>query len=490
VSLDPRTPVIVGAGQVCHRDGAAPEPMELLAEAARRAEADSGAGGLLPRLGSIRVVHLFSWRYPDPGRLVAELVGASPRHTAYTTVGGQTPQQLLARTAADIQQGQADLVLIGGAECWRTRAAIRTQTGERPRWTTQPDTLEPTEVIGRELVMGGPAEAEAGVVLPVTVYPLFENALRAAAGRGLAEHTRRIAELWARFSEVGAENPHAALQRRYTADEIGTPGPRNRMVGFPYPKLMNSNNHVDQAAAILLASVETARALGVPTDRWVFPVSAGQADDTALSERADLHSSPAIRSAGRAALELAGVEAAAVAHVDLYSCFPSAVQVAAAELGLPLERELTVTGGLTFAGGPWSNYVSHAIATMTGRLRADPGSYGLCSANGGYLSNHAIGVYSTRPPAQGFRRADTQEEVDRLPHRRLAERPDGEAVIESCTVMHDRAGEPERAVAACLLADGRRAWGTSTDPQVMAAMVTDELCGRPVRLEAGGLLVA
>jgi acetyl-CoA C-acetyltransferase len=336
--------------------------------------------------------------------------------------------------------------------------------------------------------MGGPAEVEAGLVMPVTVYPLFENALRAAAGRGVDEHGRAIAGLWAGFSAVAEGNPHAVLPRRHTAEEIGTPGPENRMVGFPYPKLMNSNNHVDQAAALLLASVETADALGIARDRWVFPLSSAEADDHPLSERADLHSSPAIASAGRAALRLAGFDAGDLAHVDLYSCFPSAVQVAAAELGLSLARELTVTGGLTFAGGPWNNYVTHAIATMTARLRADPGTAGLCSANGGYLSKHAIGVYSTRPPENGFRQVSTQEEVDRLPRRPYAEAYEGEATVETCTVMHGRTGAPERGVAACLLAGGGRTWATTDDASVMAGMLTEEFIGRPVRVAGGALL--
>jgi acetyl-CoA C-acetyltransferase len=487
VSLDPRLPVIVGAGQVCHREGLAPEPVELLAEAARRAETDAGTPGLLARLDSVRVVNLLSWRYPDPGRLVAGLVGAAPRHTAYTRLGGQSPQQLLSRTAADIQAGRADLVLIGGAEAWRTRSAIRRQTGERPPWTVQPETLQPAEIIGTELVFGAPVEVEAGLVMPVAVYPLFENALRAAAGRSVAEHGRAIAELWAGFSDVAEGNPHAALPRRHSAEEIGTPGPQNRMVGFPYPKLMNSNNAVDQAAAIVLASVGTATALGIPRDRWVFPLASAEAEDPPLSERAEMHRSPGLRAAGAAALRLAGVDAGDLAHVDLYSCFPSAVQVAAAELGLPLDRELTVTGGLTFAGGPWNDYVSHAIAAMTGRLRADPGAVGLCSALGGYLSKHAVGLYSTEPPVHGFRHEVTRDGDRGSVRRTLAETFDGEVAVETCTVMHDRSGAPERGIAACLLDDGRRTWATTRDPGLMAAMVEDGFIGSRVEVAGGAL---
>ena len=169
---------------------------------------------------------------------------------------------------------------------------------------------------------------------------------------------------------------------------------------------MNSNNSVEQGAVLLLCSVEAAERLGVPRDRWVFPHAGTDAHDTAaVSTRGDLHSSPAIRAAGRQALALAGIGIDDIAHVDLYSCFPSAVQVAANELGLAIDdaaRPLTVTGGLSFAGGPWNNYVTHSIATMVDRLRANPGDYGMCTANGGFITKHAIGIYSSEPAPDGL----------------------------------------------------------------------------------------
>src|SRR5207244_6219152 len=128
-----------------------------------------------------------------------------------------------------------------------------------------------------------------------------------------------------------------------------------------------------------------------------------------LSERAELASSPAVRAAGAAALEHAGLSIDDVAYVDLYSCFPSAVQISAGELGLPADdasRPLTVTGGLTFAGGPGNNYSGHAIATLVGRLRGDPQACGLATAVGWYLTKHALGIYSGRPPREPFRSLD------------------------------------------------------------------------------------
>jgi acetyl-CoA C-acetyltransferase len=495
--IDPRTPVLVAGGQVNQRTekgDPALEPVDLIVEAARRAEASSGAsaGRLLTALDSVRVISLLSWRYLDPGALVGQRLGATPRHTAYTSAGGNTPQSLVNRTCLDIAAGKADVVLIGGAEAWRTRMSFRSH-GDKPPWTVQDESVTPTELLGGEFEMMHPYELARGIAMPVQVYPMFEQALRHAQGRSIEDHMVRVSELWSRFSEVAASNPNAWARRAYTPEEIRTPGPDNRWIGFPYPKLMNSNNSVEQGAAVLLCSAEAAERLGVPRERWVFPHSGADAHDTyGLSNRHDLHSSPAMRATGRATLELADVGVDDVNLIDLYSCFPSAVEIAASELGLPVDdpaRPLTVTGGLSFAGGPWNNYVTHAIATMADRLREAPsGSYGLCTANGGFITKHSMGIYANVPPATGFQWADVQEEVDRAPTREAVAEHDGDVVIESWTVMHDRAGQPENGLAAVLLPDGRRAWGTTQDPDALKVLLTDDMIGRQAHLSADGSL--
>lgn len=487
--LDPRTPVLVGVGQFNNRvdRGAEPlEPVDLMVEALRRAEADSGGTGVLAATDSVRVISILSWRYLDPGALVAERLGLSPRHTLYSSVGGNMVQSLVNRSARDIAAGDADVVLLAGGEAWRTRSSAK-KGGSTLEWTHQEDGTAPTETYGGDFQMSAPEEVERGLFLPIQTYPLFDIALRGAEGLGVDEHRRRIAELWSRFSEVAADNPEAWIQRRYTPEEIGTPSADNRMVGFPYTKLMNSNNAVEQGAALILCSVEKARALGVPTDRWVFPRAGTDANDNATpSHRVDLHSSPAIRVAGRRALELAGIGVDDLAHVDLYSCFPSAVQIAARELGLGLDRQLTVTGGLSFAGGPWNNYVTHAIATMAGILREDPGSVGLCTANGGNLSKHAFGVYATTPPPAGFVWESCQAGVDAHGSRAVLGDYDGPATVEAYTVMHSRDGEPEKAFAAALTASGERVWATSADTDLLAALEAEEHVGRTASVATDG----
>jgi acetyl-CoA C-acetyltransferase len=489
MGLDPRTPVLVGVGQVNQHDEAPDvEPVDLMAAAAAAA-ADPR---VLAALDSIRVVNLLSWRYRDPGLLLKQRIGAKDAATQYTGIGGNTPQSLVNQACLDIQAGRADAVLLVGAETWRTRMRLRAK-GIRPDWTRQDDTVPIPPGGEHEVPMSGPAEDRIDLDRPSFVYPIFEQALRIANGESMDAHRRRIGDLWAQFSLVAAGNPHAWSRDPLSGEQIWQPGPQNRMISWPYPKLMNSNNMVDQGAAVILCSVEKAEYLQIPKDTWVFPHAGTDAHDTyGVAERDELHRSPAIRIGGSRVLELAGVGVDDLDYVDVYSCFPSAVQVAAREIGLPLgdpARPLTVTGGLTFAGGPWNNYVMHSIATMAELLRANPGSRGLITANGGYLTKHSFGVYSATPPAAAFRWDDVQAEVDRGPTRTALVEWEGIGTVESWTTPFGRDGMPEKVFLAVRTPDGSRTWGLISDPDEAAATVAADIAGRQVQISSDGRAV-
>lgn len=483
--MDPRTVVLVGAGQFVQKPAdplEALEPARMMAEATRRAAEDAGAPALLSQIDSIRVVK-GAWPYVNPGAIVAGLLGASPRQSLLSPDGGNTPQSLVNASALDILAGRLDVVVLVGAEGIYTRRRAKRAGGVIPYTDDAGST--PAEPIGHDVTMSSKLEMARGFGMPVNVYPMFETAIRHHRGETPRQHIERVSTLWEGFNKVAVANPYAWLRTPMTAEEIRTPSERNRMVGYPYTKSMNSNWDLDQAAALILCSAEKATALGISRDRWVFPWSGTDAHDTYLiSNRDNYHSSPAIRVAAREAFALAGASVPDVAHVDLYSCFPSAVQIAASEIGLTEDRQLTVTGGLPFAGGPLNNYVMHSIATMAGVLRQHPGELGLCSANGGYVTKHAIGLYSTEPPPNGaFRHADVQAEVDRFPTREVTGEHVGPATIEAYTVMHDHRG-PSEALLAALTADGVRTYAKSTDAAFMATLMAEDAVGRAVDLDA------
>ncbi len=503
-----RTPVLVGIAQVLQRadDPAdARPPIELMVEAVDNALEDAGATGLRRRIDSVRAMKGV-WGYQNPALTVIEALDLQGAETGLSVVSGNQVQAVLNQSAVDIQSGRREAIVLCSAECGRTMGRAAKADLELD-WLKDDDPPKlPDASYGDTRWTRHEMEMAHGIQQAVQYYSLFEIALRRRNGETVDGHRARIAELWAGFNRVAQGNPNAWIRRPLTASEIGTVSPANRAVTFPYTKLMNANMRVDMAAALVLCSLETAKALGIPRSKMIFPVSGTDAvDHYFVSERDDLHSSPAIRLAGRRALELAGVEAADLDLVDVYSCFPSAVQIAARELGLDLERPLSVTGGLTFGGGPLNSYVMHSIARTAELLRETDGGRGLVTANGGMLTKHSFGVYSAAEPDRPYRHEDLTKEVHALPKRTATNGYAGPAEVESYAVMFGgvaakstksfrsvygkRAApttEPSLAHLACRLPDGRRAWANVDDPDTLHAMCEQEFCGRAVQLDGAG----
>jgi acetyl-CoA C-acetyltransferase len=167
-------------------------------------------------------------------------------------------------------------------------------------------------------------------------------------------------------------------------------------------------------------------------------------------------------------------------HLDLYSCFPTVVQSACDVLGIDAfdpARVPTITGGLTFGGGPGNNYVTHSIASMVDALRSDPTSRGLVTALGWFCTKHSWGVYGASPPSEGFRWTSPQDSIDRQA-RCASDQCDGTATVETYTVTHDTDGVPERLIIAARTPDRVRTWCHSTDADVMMLAEREELIGR------------
>jgi acetyl-CoA C-acetyltransferase len=344
-------------------------------------------------------------------------------------------------------------------------------------------------VIGDDTRGSSDYEMAHFAVAPTSVYPLFETALRAQLGHGVEEHQRYVSELWSRFAAVASDNPHAWSRVAYSPEEIRTISADNRAVCFPYPKRMCANIDVDQGAAVLLCSYEAARAAGVDDDRIVFLHAAAEAHDRwYFTERWSLTESPGITSTGAAVLDATAASIDDIAHFDLYSCFPSAVEVGRNALGVGANdsRPLTVTGGLGFAGGPVNNYPTHAIATMVDLLRRRPDDVGLTTAVGWYLTKHAAAVWSARPPARPFRLIDVQSTVDARIGRAAAGLVGAEATIEATSVAFERDGTPSLGIVTAIADDGRRVIANSRDVDALNDMTVHAWEGRRAKIMNDG----
>jgi len=486
--MDRRTPVIVGVGQV-NGAGDAGEPVDLIATAVERAVADAGSARLpVDRIGLTKIG---TQQYRNAPKRVGERTGFTGARTLQCNHGGHTVQILLAWFAAEIAQGRSEAALIAGGELGSALRSgrLRSDTGTPSSGDAEleADVPDPDEALGDDLYqwIGHPHELALGIHEPIQMYPLLDTALGAALGRTREEHVAAISRLWARFSQIAAKNPYADDRRGYTAEELATAGPKNRYVGYPYTKLMNSNQFVDQSAAILLCSAGVAMDLGIARERWVFPWASATAFEPFVSERWDLHESRALAIAGRRIGQMIGRPLDEVELIDLYACFPFAVQAQARALGLPLDAALTLTGGMRFAGGPWNDYATHMIANLVMRVREAPESVAVCSANGGLATRFCVTAYSGRPSPDGFRHLPAPF-VDPGRRRRLETAPSGIGRIEAYTIPHDRANEPTHALAACRLPDGARAWARLGDPEDVREMIARDPIGCAVRFSEEG----
>ena len=456
-SATARTPVIVGIADFADRplpdrDGA--EPLALLEQAARQAVADAGAD-LLPAVDSVDVINVLTWPYRDLAGDLVERLGISPRRADHSVSGGTTAQRLLHDAANRIAAGETECALICGAEAFKSLASAARQQRRPEGWSEpDPDYQRPTmaNVVDAELL-------RYGFDTPAAVYALYENACRAAWGQSAAEASLETARLWAEMSKVAARTPAAWIQTEHTPEAIATPGAGNRPIAFPYTKLMIANDAVNQAAAVLVTSHERAIAAGIPEQRLVYiGAGAGAAEATSFMERDSYAHSPSIEACLDSALRRAGLGADEFDHIELYSCFPCVPKLARRFLGLDPARVPTVTGGLTFFGGPGNNYMTHAMVGMVRRLR-ESGRFGLLLGNGDLVTKHFATVLTRAAPGAVYPvDYDAQPEADArrgaVPTR--INRYEGPATLETYTVVYQRDGSPAHGLAVCRNPAGER----------------------------------
>jgi acetyl-CoA C-acetyltransferase len=492
-------PVIIGVGEASERIDAADyqalSPVALAAAAAQAALDDAGASQpLAPQIQVIAAIRQFEVSGPNATppfgaadnfpRAVAKRLGADPARAILEPVGGQGPQHLVNEFAQAIGRGEADMVLLVGSEAISTVRHLAGQ-GQTRDWA---------ETLGGQLedrgfgvdALNSAELARSGARTPISVYALFENARRARLGLGRAAYALEMGRLFAPFTQVASSNPHAMSRDVYGAEDLATVTGPNRLTSDPFPRRMVARDQANQGAAVLIASADRARELGVPEDRLVYLHGGADVKERAPIERQDLSSSPASVLAAQRALAVAGITAADVDLFDFYSCFPIAVFNVRDGLGIGADdpRPLTVTGGLPFFGGAGNNYSMHAIASMVRALRAHPGQVGFVGANGGFLSKYSVGVYSTRPSTwTGFDSAALQAQVDAWPAPVVPSPATGEGTVQTYTI--DYAAPAPLAVVVASNAAGERLAATVDEPAIVQAMIAHDPLGGHVTLEVG-----
>jgi len=446
-----KIPVLVGIGQLIHREKTKDQmdPLKMMADAGRIAAEDAGIGNVT-KVDTLYVVNCLSRSLENPCEALSEEIGCTPSETGYTGIGATAPQWFVNRTAERIYEGSSELALICGGESFYTHG--KTRSLHEATFDFVRECRSPSQHMGDMRVPFSVFEEQYGLVMPLTMYSLMENALRAHWGESIEDHFRELCAFCAHFSEIASRNPFAWFRKARTASEIGRINETNRMVAFPYTKLMCSNMTVNQAAALVMTSLAKAEALGIAEDKMVFLRGCSDAEDIWLvSERPNLWASPSVRVAVNQALDQSSISIDDVAYLDFYSCFPCAPRVTREMLDISREdaRPLTVTGGMPAFGGPGNNYALHSICQMVDKLRSDPDSFGLVQALSWFISKHSVGIYSGRAGEAGWRPPNNgriKRKGDKYQPVKLHKETSGKARVESYTVLYDRDGEPHAAI--------------------------------------------
>ncbi len=471
------TPILIAAGQYVDRSNSEHgfTPVQMMAQAIREAKADLGNAEILNTVDVLACSGLtvdakqvntpVSNLVKNVPLAVSRAAGIKASSHVYAEVGGNTPQMLVNHYAKAIANNECETVVLAGGEALHTMNLRFNHWSKilRPKGQWKDKSGPSPQIIGETRDGSSKYENAYAMNLPANVYPLFENALGAHYGRKQQDHQQHICELFAKFSKVAASNPYAWFSNPPSKSDLLEQSVQNRMVGFPYRKRLNSMLMVNQSAAVVMTSVERAQALGIPADKWVY--LHGYADGYDIwnvSQRMNYHESPAIKQLTQRALSMADKSIDDIATFDLYSCFPSAVQIACDAMGIAHDdsRSFTLTGGLPYFGGPGNNYSMHAIAEMIAWSRENPKDIGLLNANGWYLTKHSIGIYSQQPPKSAFKTESAiHQSTEKSP--RLVHEANGCAKIETFTVLHDRKDQPKKAIVIARSDNGDRCLATT-----------------------------
>jgi acetyl-CoA C-acetyltransferase len=441
-----RTPVIIGIGEVIDRPerlDLAKEPRDLMVDALRQATDDAGCN-ILKSLQSLEVVSCTSWGYEDLPAQVAAAVGASPKIATYGEIGGDTPIRFLHETGLNVAAGELEVAAICGAEAAQTTARA-TKTGVSLPWT--PQLVTPSKPKREGIIH--PLALRFGLDRPLYVYPLYEYATSAAWGQNAAQAGYETGEIYSRFSSVAATNMYAWDRHAYSPQEVIEPTTGNRLVAGPYTRRMVANPMVNQGGAVIVASYEKAKSLGIPDERLIFLWGGAAASERPdFATRAQFERSDAMKWSLESTRDVIHRNGREIDFAELYSCFPCIPKMARRVLDWPIEQNATVTGGLSFFGGPYNNYMLHAVCAMTRELRAHSDGVGLLYGLGGFATKHHSLAIANSPPkfaiAPGGSAATRTVADESVPS--FNENYVGQATLETFTIFFDRAGMAERAV--------------------------------------------
>lgn len=436
--IDYFTPVIVGVGQLIDRpdeneDGL--EPLNLIIKALEIADEDS-CYKFLAKTDYIDIQNITSRSYENISGMIIHRLNLSPNHCVYHDVSGELPIKNLCEAANRIANGSSKVsVICGGESTWSVKRAKN-----------------------RELILGSWSGTESNseswipkvedivrkyhLHLPVRAYALYENACRSKWKQSIIEAQRESGELQKRASEIASSNDFSWTKSRKNIDNIIMPSTKNKLIAWPYTKLMVANNNLNSGTAIIITSLGLANELGINPKKLIYIHAGGYASEPdSILERDSYYHSSAMEAVFDRIFTANNLTMKDIVYTEIYSCFPCVTKMAKRIIHPQLNQDLTVVGGMTFCRGQLSNFMSQAIVDMVRKLRIK-GTYGMLYGNGHYLTHAAGTIISTQRPSTKLLPINLNLQ-DRA-NSKMGEIPDligqyeGAGIIETYTLVYNK----------------------------------------------------
>lgn len=488
MTIPDNTPILVGVGAIQQKEtdiNIAKEPIALMIDAVNAALEDC-QNPQIARDIEVITVPKGMWSYSNPAALIAEAINAAQCHTELADFG-ILQQSNIAVACQRIADGELQVAMVVGGEA-KYRQLLGHKQGievfETPQTDSKPDTfLQPEAELWSEI------ESNTGLGMAVGYYALLESAICFGQGLSMDAHRDAIAKRYARFSEIATANPDGWADQTIDAASIRNASEKNKMLAFPYTKHLNSQWNVDQACALLFCSVAKARAMGIPESQWVYPLASTESNQIVnVSQRPDLSQSAAAKIAGQRALAVTGLDINAIDFIELYSCFPAAVNLVVQALNIPADRDLTLTGGMPFGGGPLNNFCLQGTVKMAQTLRQQPGTIGLISCVSGMFTKQGFGLWSAGEYKQPFVFEDVSDAVAAAePAVPLIAPEVGEVAIVAATVLYE-GGQAKKLVAVCEYANGKRTVSYNEQTVAVDLALANNLVEHRASIDTNGIL--
>ena len=374
---------------------------------------------------------------------------------------------------------RASLIVGGEARFKKIRALIEDKDYVETELNTNPDHY----VKAKEDLHIQEEEDSLGL-MAVGYYAILESALRQKKNLTIKKHNQNIGELYSDFSKIAAQNPDGILENAYSCDEITYASKKNPMQAFPYNKLHCTSWNVNQASAMILCSEELADELNIPLNKRLYPLISSETNHmVATIQRPNLIEPVGLKLAAQYILDTCKHNNFYPNTYELYSCFPIAVQMFAEVLELKIDKPLTVTGGMSFAGGPLNNYMIHSTVKMLDEIRKDSKKIGLVTGVSGMMTKQAFCVWANTPLTD-FTSKDVTDQAaqieEPIPLSRLE---NGNGVIIGYTILSKNKDVAEKAVLYVEDTNRERKVLISYDQDIIKSMGEEEWVGKSINFK-------